>query len=175
MCLFVSKPEPKAAKEDIVAYKVVYVVRKETKLLYSPIREDYGCLQLISEQENMEYRTPYRHKPIKMYETMENPDEMNIKKNESTGTDFWEINEGVFHLFCYYRQAKKFAAILTISALDVYAGTGRVITYHVIEAVIPKGTEYYDGYFSSTYGNYWSYGARSVLYREIKEEPQACK
>lgn len=144
MCLHLTTTEPIIANEDIVCYKVAI-----------PFGEKYYELnwrnKIVSKinKGNMFY-TPYRNKVIKVGHTYK------IKRNwfKRNKTQFYTdskgftLNEGVFHTFAYYEDARDDAWMYNEAS--------------VIKAIIPKGTEYYVGKFSGTK----SYGSKQIKYVE---------
>ena len=149
MCLVVygERPKPMVAEEDIITYKVV---RSERVFDWYPGKTD--LYHLVRAGYTNKYFSPFISTEIAFDKLQTNDDPAVIRP---IFEDIWGIYGGTFHVFRYFDEACHFAE-----------NSGLPDKLTVITAIIPKGTEYYRGWFGGSSGKYEALATRNVIYKD---------
>ena len=162
------KPKPKVAKEDIVCFKCLTV-------------NDY---QVLESADQLKFKTPFQGfkvTPGTHYKEKEETaidldgyiDRENLSRNafsrdlaqeygdDNNGLFEWGLTGGAFHSYCDFYDA--------LRCVEDYQSGNMVVL-----CIIPKGTEYYDGFFDGEERSFASkelvITKKIVYYRDILEE-----
>ena len=112
----------------------------------------YKVLEEYSTDNGVSFHTPFRFMDVELGKTYVDDNEVIIKKSECNGNSYGTIKSGVFHSFKEY-----------IDAVSLLEKVGVCDPVFVVECVIPKGTEYYEGTFDDGEP---CYGSKTIQYKE---------
>lgn len=118
MCLYTKSKNPKIAKKDIKVYKIVRLKMREG-LFYTPYVE-----------------TSLTEVPFENKESIE----FDAQNSAEVGTVLYRVSEGFIHAYAN----KEFAEY----NLEQFKLAYPTATYLIVDGIIPKGTKYFEDYFS---------------------------
>jgi hypothetical protein len=131
------EPKPLIAETDIICYKVL-------------------CVEAVDDYGTPAFRTPYQGFSMYLGERYDNDEEIDsylipfdphdCEDADEFAYDHWELGAGIFHSYENYKDA--------LDACTEY-GDGNCVVF----AIIPKGTEYYEGGFCDAL----CYGSKSLI------------
>lgn len=148
MCLY-TKKNKLIADHDIKCYKILQTLQA--------LKNEVGRNELNKWRERgFEYLTPYNYFPMKIDTTYTDDNRPCVESADDLGIK--DVSRGFFHTFSHIEHA-----LDTIGDCGMYGAI-------VVECVIPKGTEYYEGsmvYEAAVSGTLSSYASKTLKLTHI--------